>query len=83
MSDPLVHASKFEALIARLFERMGTTTVEEKQVGRDRGYDLRIRAKDGGVEALVGRCCRTRAEVESTPFPLGSDDARDLGPSQG
>ena len=53
LTDPLVHASEFEALVARLFRQMGATIVEEIQVGRDAGYDLRIRAGEGDAEALV------------------------------
>jgi hypothetical protein len=53
LTDSLVHASEFEALIARLFKQMGASIVEETQTGRDPGYDLRIRASEGGAEALV------------------------------
>jgi hypothetical protein len=51
--NPRVHASEFEVLIAKLFWQMGATIVEEIQVGRDPGYDLRIRASDGKAEAVV------------------------------
>lgn len=51
-------AREFESLVLRIYEANGFTTLERASQGRDRGFDLLLRAPDGEtfvVEIKVGR----------------------------
>lgn len=52
MKSLRARALEFELFIAKLFTALGASIVDEIQVGRDPGYDLRIHS-ESGIEALI------------------------------